>query len=297
MSREVSIGTGNLLRREVSGFDEFADHCLALLDQARDADVAVLPELVTMELFTCLPGWRDRTLDDLGEISQFTDQYRALFTCEAKARKQWLLAGSHLIREGSRLLNVAHLFRPEGQVITHAKTHLFPIEHTLGFGEGDEMAVIQLPFGRIAITICYEAEIPECSLVATRRGAEPILCPSFTSTEHGLWRVRHCLQARAIENQIFLVHSRLTGNPEGPLRGGWGQGSIVSPCDRPWPANGVVAQVEANAERMTVATVDLGELYGNRENGPATTRLRWAGLYPRWDADASGDTPVDSPGG
>jgi predicted amidohydrolase len=285
MGREVAIATSNFAIQEVHTFDEFAGHSAAVLDGAKGADIVLLPELFTLELFTCLPGWGERELTDIGEIAQYTEDYRRFFGDEAKVRGQWLLAGSHLVREGGRLLNMAHLFGPQGQLFTHAKTHLFPVEHTLGIDEGDEMVAIDLPFARVAINICYEAEIPECSTVVAQRGVEVMLCPSYTFTEHGFWRVRYCAQARAIENQIYVVHSCTGGEKLGPLPGGWARGSILSPCDLPWNATGIVAECDPNVEGTVVGTVDLDALYANREHGAATTyndRIRRADVYRRW---------------
>ena len=67
------------------------------------------------------------------------------------------------------------------------------------------MEVIELPFAKVGFNICYEAEIPECAATLTEQRAESILCPSFTFTEFGFWRVRHCAAARAIENQRFAA--------------------------------------------------------------------------------------------
>jgi predicted amidohydrolase len=288
MAREVSIATGNVMVGDAGSFDGFAAHCRAVLDRAAGADLVVLPELLTVELFTCLPDWRERSLAEMGEIDAFTDRYRALFADEARARRQWVLAGSHLTRQDGRLLNVAHLFGPDGEMVTHAKTHLFPAERDWNGEEGDEMHTIDLPFARAAVNICYEAEVPECASTVTRAGAEIVLCPSYTLTEHGFWRVRHCAQARAIEDQIYVVHSCLGGEAMLPLPGGWARGSILSPCDAPWNPDGVVAQVDANVEAMVVATIDLDALHQNREDGAAPTfrdRIRRRDVYERWSLE------------
>jgi predicted amidohydrolase len=47
--------------RDVPDFASFAAHVRELLDRAPDADLVVLPELVTFELMTAVPGWRDAT--------------------------------------------------------------------------------------------------------------------------------------------------------------------------------------------------------------------------------------------
>jgi predicted amidohydrolase len=285
MARVLSIAACQLALRPVRSFEDFAVHVRALLDEARGDDLVLFPELFTIELFTSLPGWREAPLADLPRIDRYTHEYRDLFGAEARARGQVILAGSHLVQAGGRPLNVAHLFEPNGRVHVHAKTHIFPAESAWGSGEGDALEAVDLGFARVGIAICYEAEIPECASSYAERGVEVVLCPSFTLTEHGFWRVRHCAQARAIENQIYVVHCCAVGAPGAPLPSGWGRSSILAPCDAPWPADGVLAQAEANRESVIRAELDLEALLANRQTGAAPTfrdRRRRARLYRQW---------------
>lgn len=285
MARTLSIAACQFALRPVGGFGEFAAHVRSLLDAARGADLVLFPELFTIELFTALPDWRRSSLADLPSIDRFGGQIVELFAAEARERGQVLLAGSHLVRDGGRILNVAQLFEPDGAVRRHAKTHIFPAESAWQSGEGDELTVVELARARVGIAICYEAEIPECASSYAEQGVEVVLCPSFTLSEHGFWRVRHCAQARAIENQIYVVHCCAVGAPGAPLPAGWGRSSILSPCDVPWPADGVLAEAEANREMVIRAEVDLDALAANRENGAAPTfrdRRRRVRLYREW---------------
>jgi predicted amidohydrolase len=175
-------------------------------------------------------------------------------------------------------------------VHTHVKTHIFPAESTWSTSEGDALEVIDLPFGKVAFNICYEAEIPECASTAVEQGAEIILCPSFTFTEFGFWRVRHCAQARAIENQVYFVHCCTGGRPGAPLPNGWAQSSILSPCDSPWTPAGIVSQATVNEEMVVRGEIDVDKLYENREHGVAPTyrdRRRRADLYASWPSHLS----------
>ncbi|MFC7511801.1 nitrilase-related carbon-nitrogen hydrolase [Streptomyces thermocarboxydus] len=131
---------------------------------------------------------------------------------------------------------------PEGTVHEHEKTHIFPGEAAWSTSEGDELKAIDLPFAKVGFAVCYEAEIPEVSSSLAEQGAEIILCPSYTFTEHGFWRVRHCAASRAIENQVYFVHCSTGGSPGAPLPNGWTRSSILGPCDQPWAANGVIAE-------------------------------------------------------
>lgn len=282
---QVRISAAGFVMRPVGSFDEFAGHCRSLLDQAEGSDLVVFPELFTLELFTVERGWRDDPVEALPRIAGFTADYRAFFADEARRRNQFIAAGTHLVRGDAGLHNVAHLFGPDGERFEHAKTHMFPAEAAWGTQEGDAMAAIDLPFATVGFTICYEAEIPECAASLAEQGAEIILCPSHTFGEPGFWRVRHCAQARAVENQVYVVHAATGGEPGGPIPPGWTRSSILSPCDLPWTPNGVVVEARANVEQVVTGVVDLDVLRRNRIDGAATTfkdRRRRRDLYRSW---------------
>ncbi|MHB1468873.1 MAG: carbon-nitrogen hydrolase family protein [Solirubrobacteraceae bacterium] len=285
MSRTVSIAACNFAVKPIASFDEFADHVRRLLDQASGAQLVLLPELFTVELFTTYGDWREAPIAELTRVAEHTDSYRALFAEEARERQQHIVAGSHLVLENGRYLNVGHLFEPSGEFHAHAKTHIFPAEADWSTEEGTELETIDLDFAKVGFNICYEAEIPECAATLAEQGAEIILCPSFTFTEYGFWRVRHCAAARAIENQVYFVHCCCGGSPGEPLPNGWAQSSILSPCDQLWTPRGIVAEAPANEEVVIRGEVDMDKLYENRERGAAPTyrdRRRRADLYGRW---------------
>jgi predicted amidohydrolase len=285
MPRHVSIAAANFAVRPVGGFDEFAAHCRNLLDQAKGADLVLFPELFTVELFTSYADWKTAPISELTRIDEFTSQYRDFFAAEAASRDQYIVGGSHLLKDGDRFVNVGHLFEPGGTIHQHVKTHIFPAEAQWSTEEGVTLEAIELPFAKVAFNICYEAEIPECATTAAEQGAEIILCPSYTFTEFGFWRVRQCAAARAIENQVFFVHCCTGGRPGAPLPNGWAQSSILSPCDNLWTPNGIVSQATVNEEMVVRGTVDIDTLYANRETGAAPTfrdRRRRAELYANW---------------
>jgi predicted amidohydrolase len=289
LSRNVSIAACNFAVRPVSSFDEFAEHARGLLDEAKGADIVLFPELFTVELFTTYPDWREAPISELTRIDEFTDQYRDLFESESRDRGQVIVAGSHLLEEQGRFINVGHLYEPDGRLHTHVKTHIFPAEADWSTEEGDEMEVVDLGLAKVGLNICYEAEIPECAATVTQQGAEIILCPSYTFTEYGFWRVRHSAAARCVENQVYFVHCCTGGQPGQPLPNGWARSSILSPCDTLWNPNGVVAEARDNEEMVIRGEVDIDALYENREQGAAPTyrdRRRRAGIYARWPSHA-----------
>jgi predicted amidohydrolase len=281
----VSIAAVNFAVKPVADFDQFATHVKEVLRGADGADLVVLPELFTVELFTALPDWRDLPISELTRIDRFTGDYEDFFRDLARERGQHIVAGSHLVSKGDRYVNTAYLFGPDGRTVTHDKTHIFPAEAGWSTSEGDAMAAFDLPFARVGFNVCYENEIPECAATLTEQGAELIIAPSYTFTEFGFWRVRHCAQARAVENQVYVVHACTGGGPGAPLPNGWARSSILSPCDTLFSPTGVVAEATPNTEMVVRGTVDLDLLARNRAEGAAPTyrdRRRRADVYRAW---------------
>lgn len=165
----------------------------ALLNQADGSDIAIFPQLFTIELFTTLPNWRERPIAELVKIAEHTQACRDLFRSEAKRRGLFIDAGSNLEEVSpDRYENIAHLFGLDGEHFMHAKTHIFPAEAAWSTSEGDRMEAFRLPFAKVGFNVCCETEIPECAAALAEQGGELILTPSAAFTEQGFWRVRHC---------------------------------------------------------------------------------------------------------
>lgn len=283
-----TISACQYVMRPVSNFSEWSQRIIRLLDNAASAQLVLFPELFTLELFTTYKNWHSKEVAAFTDIASFTQDYEALFLKEAKQRGQYIAAGSHLRKIKDKYYNIAHLFSPEGQIFYHYKTHIFPAESAWFTSEGDKMELLTLPFVSLGFNVCYEAEIPECAHTLTQKGAELILCPSATFTEAGFWRVRHCAQARCIENQVYFVHCCLGSVPtlNTPLPQCHARSSILSPCDIVWTnPSGVLQEAALNEEQVITAELNLDILRENRKSGAATTfkdRRRQTSLYKKW---------------
>ncbi|SFO64458.1 Carbon-nitrogen hydrolase [Paracoccus pantotrophus] len=157
--------------REIGSFKDMATRVHALLDQADGSDIAIFPQLFTIELFTTLPNWRERPIAELVKIAEHTQACRDLFRSEAKRRGLFIGAGSNLEEVSpDRYENIAHLFGPDGEHFMHAKTHIFPAEAAWSTSEGDRMEAFRLPFAKVGFNVCYETEIPECAAAPAEQG-------------------------------------------------------------------------------------------------------------------------------
>lgn len=285
--RKAKISACQLKLKPVASFSEFANQVEELIAQVpSDTDYVIFPELVTLGLVNSFPGSNKFEAKDLVKVSEYTEDYINLFKNLAIKRKQVIIAGSHLERRGDQYFNICYVFDRDGSYIEHKKTHIFPAEGNWLTSEGDSLEVYDIGPAKIGVAICYEAEIPEISRILSVRGAEIIFCPSYTFSEAGFWRVRHCAQARCIENQVYFVHCPTVGDPALPVPAvGYGRASILSPCDIAFPYNGVVAEAGTNQNSVISGTVDIDELYVNRESGAATTfkdRTRRENIYSQY---------------
>lgn len=125
----------------------------------------------------------------------------------------WLFAGSIPLTAVSpdKMRNSSLVFDPDGECVKrYDKVHLF------GFRKGDESydeasfiepgdhpVAVDTPFGRVALSICYDLRFPE--LYRALAPVDLILVPAaFTETTgRAHWEI--LLRARAIENQCYLL--------------------------------------------------------------------------------------------
>jgi predicted amidohydrolase len=113
-------------------------------------------------------------------------------------------------------------------------------------------------------------------------------------------RVRYCSQARAIENQCFMVLAGNVGNLPGVenMDIQYAQSCILTPCDLPFARDGIAAEASENVETLTMSDVNLADLSWARAEGTVRNlRDRRFDLYHiEWDSHAEG-RPHLPPGG
>ncbi|WP_409342966.1 carbon-nitrogen hydrolase family protein [Paenibacillus sp. MBLB4367] len=270
----------------ISSFEEFAAQVEHYVKTAEEfaADFVLFPEFFTTQLLSIGDG-KGNALT-INELPDFTERYRSLFTSLARKTGMHLIGGTHVIRKGDRLYNVAHLFYPDGRVAEQAKLHITPTEVTeWNMSAGDGLEVFETDKGTIAMLTCYDIEFPEIVRMARAKGADVIFCPSCTDDRHGFYRVRYCCHARTIENQIYVVTTGTVGSLPTVdfMRGNYGQAAVITPNDVPFPPRGIMVEGEINGDMIVTADVDLSLLHEVRLKGSVTTwRDRRTDLYTDW---------------
>jgi predicted amidohydrolase/ribosomal protein S18 acetylase RimI-like enzyme len=256
--------------RRIANFDEFAHQVEFFLDTASDyrCDFVLLPELFTTQLLSFLPG--ERPGQAARKLAEFTPQYLEHFAEQAVRYNVNIVAGSHFVVEDETLYNVSYLFRRDGSIGKQYKIHITPSERKWwGVAPGDKVEVFDTDCGRVAIQICYDIEFPELTRIAADKGARIIFVPFNTDMRHGYLRIRHCAQARCVENHIYVAISGCTGNL--PLVENadihYAQSGIFTPADVEFARDGIAAECTANVETLIIHDVDLEQLRRHRESG------------------------------
>ena len=273
--------------RKIAGFDDFAQQVTFFVDAAAGykADFVLFPEILTLQLLSYLPhrepGQAVRQLADLtGEVID-------LFQGLALRYDVNVVAGSHYAEEDGHLVNVSYLCRRDGSVERQLKLHITPNERRWwGVRPGNAVNVFDTDRGKVAIAICYDVEFPEVARIAAMKGAQILFVPFCTDNRQGYLRVRLCAQARAIENQMFVVTAGVTGlipSVEN-MDINYAQSAVFTPSDFPFARDGVAAECEPNLEALVVADLDLELLRQNRLTGTVRPwRDRRTDLYEMID--------------
>ncbi|MCX4244091.1 bifunctional GNAT family N-acetyltransferase/carbon-nitrogen hydrolase family protein [Paraliomyxa miuraensis] len=281
--RKVRVAAAQWLMRPGLTRAQF-DATLSFFGQSADVyhcHFLVLPELFTVQTFTSW-GRRLESRAAMERLAGEYDRYREQMIELARKHQLYLVGGSHPVREGKELYNRCHLFSPTGGVYVQDKLHLTPVERELwGFGSGTTLRVFDTVMGRISALVCYDIEFPELSRMLTLAGTTIIFVPFSTDEKQAYWRVRHCAQARAVENSIYVVLAGNAGNlPMSSYLLNYARSAILTPCDFGFPQAGVAAEADPNVETVVTADLDLSALDQHRDAG--SVRLlhdRRADLY------------------
>ena len=169
------------------------------------ARLVVLPEFFAIMGMTDQDKVKVREQPGQGLIQSFLSD-------AARQYKVWLVGGSIPLAASSpdKVMNTCLVFDELGQqVARYDKIHLFNLElgnenfHEAKTIEPDQVVVIDSPFGRIGLAVCYDLRFPE--LFRSMKDVDIIVLPSaFTETTGKMhWEV--LVRARAIENLSYVI--------------------------------------------------------------------------------------------
>jgi predicted amidohydrolase len=182
------------------------------------------------------------------------------------------IVASALERHDKGISNTAVVVSPEGELLgAYRKVHLIPLfREDRYLYPGNAPVLVEFPWGRAGLAICYDLRFPELFRAYALEGAVvTFLVAEWPKERIAHWRV--LVQARAIENLAFVVACNSTGSDESGTFGG--HSLVVGP----W---GEVLAEGGEDESLLVADLDLAQVQEARERLPAL-RDRRPGAYGR----------------
>ena len=212
----VNLGSVNLGSVKVAGIQMAsspqvssnlteAERLIAIAAE-QGAKIVVLPE------YFCIMGIKDidkvavrETVGD-GPIQRFLAKM-------AKKYKIWLIGGTVPISSNypNKVRNSCLVFNDKGvQVARYDKIHLFGLdlgtehyheENTIE--SGNEVVVVETPYGKIGLSICYDLRFPE--LYRAMGEVDIIVVPSAFTETTGKAHWESLIRARAIENLCYVI--------------------------------------------------------------------------------------------
>ena len=235
-----------------------------LIEQA----VANGAKLVALPEYFAIMGMKDtdkvavREVEGKGPIQGFLSRM-------AKRHGIWLVGGSVPLEASvaGKVRNSCLVYDDKGkQVARYDKIHLFGLD--LGnehyreektIEPGTQIVVLETPFGRMGLSICYDLRFPE--LFRAMKDVDMIMVPSAFTATTGKAHFETLVRARAIENQAYVI---------APAQGGYhlsgrethGDTMIVDP----W---GVVLDRLPRGSGVVVANINPAYQAGLRKSLPA----------------------------
>lgn len=258
--RVIRLGLVQWQMRAYRDIEELMEQAEFFVDalSGYKSDFALFPEFFNAPLMAEYNALSEA--EAIRKLAGFTQALVEKFTHLAIAYNINIITGSMPELVDGRLYNAGYLCRRDGQVSRYEKLHVTPDEAKVwGLKGGKQIRAFDTDCGKIGILICYDVEFPELGRILADEGMDILFVPYLTDTQNGYSRVRHCAQARAIENECYVAITGSVGNlPKvHNMDIQYSQSMVFTPCDFPFPVNGIKSEATPNTEMILIADVDL----------------------------------------
>ncbi|OQX13220.1 MAG: acyltransferase [Thiothrix lacustris] len=232
---------------------------------ARGAGMVVLPE--TFAMMGAADADKVKVAETFGE-----GPIQAFLSQQARKYGVWIIGGTIPLRsdDPARSYAASLMYDAKGQVVArYDKIHLFDVmlsENQEVYTESDTTmpgnmpVVVDTPFGKVGMSVCYDLRFPELYRRLSEQGAQILVVPAaFTElTGKAHWEV--LLRARAIENLCYVVAPG-QGGYHVSGRTTYGHSMIVDYWGR-------VRDVREKGAGVVLADIDLDALQQTRKTFP-----------------------------
>src|SRR5438128_4205574 len=208
-----------------------------------------------------------RESDGKGPIQDFLSRM-------AREHRVWLVGGTAPIAcsDPARIRSACLVYDDSGRrVARYDKMHLFRFtsgderyDEARTLEAGERPVALDSPFGRLALSVCYDVRFPE--LYRTLGAFDAMFVPSAFTVPTGSAHWQTLLRSRAIENQAYVIAPAQGGRHAGERRT-YGHSMIVDP----W---GEILAVQPEGEGVVLAEMDLARIREVQAALPANDNRR-----------------------
>jgi predicted amidohydrolase len=159
-------------------------------------------------------------------------------------------------REGDRLYNSASVINPRGDIV--ARYHKLQLAESWPEA-GEELLVFKIDGIPATIIICHDERYPELVRLPVLAGARVVFYVSHESgldKESKLAPYRAQIQARAVENTVFVVQANAPANAD--ATGSHGQSRLIA------PDGNLISEASIFGEDVVTATLELERATGRQ---------------------------------
>lgn len=156
----------------------------------------------------------------------------------AKELGIWLHIGSMAVKVSADMLaNRSYVIAPDATIAArYDKIHMFDVDlpggesykESRNYAPGTSGVVVDLPWGRLGLTICYDLRFPYLHRALAKAGAQFISGPAAFTKTTGEAHWHALLRARAIETQCYILAAAQTGMHE-MGRATYGHSIVIGP--------------------------------------------------------------------
>lgn len=194
----------------------------------------------------------------------------------------WLHIGSMSIKlESDRAANRAYLIAPSGTVTArYDKIHMFDVDLAGGesyreskvYRPGDEAVLVDLPWGKLGLSICYDLRFPSLYRSLASAGAQMLAVPAAFTRQTGKAHWHILQRARAIETGCFVISAAQGGDHEDG-RSTFGHSLMINPWGE------IIAELDHDEPGFALADIDLSEVIAARGRVPSLQNGRRFDLH------------------
>ncbi|MGZ8226171.1 MAG: carbon-nitrogen hydrolase family protein [Methylococcaceae bacterium] len=235
------------------------------------AKLVALPENFALMGDHELDKIKVKEVDGKGPIQDF-------LAAVAKKYAVWVIGGTMPIAgdDSNKVRAACLIFNDQGEkVARYDKMHLFDVNvpgtdevyrESDSIEPGHEPLVIDTPFGKLGIAVCYDLRFPEFFRNMSRKGVEILVIPSAFTSETGAAHWELLLRARAVENLCYVIAPNQGGFHKNG-RKTFGHSMIIDP----W---GVVLDCYKTGGGFVCADIDIERLERVRGSFPVLNHRR-----------------------